>query len=207
MNRCTALLRQPSLWAASAVALVALLAAPLAAHASPLSYFVPYNGAGNVSVFDANAGSGGWVGSIDQTPPPIVPDPLSLVSVVLFQIDKATQTLSGTFEFTSSNDLDSTFFGSLSGSVVDADILSHGGQFSIDYNITGGTGQFFGANGFGLAFVDFNPSAAFNNYTESGLLVFDVPEPAPLALVATGLLALAFTREGVPTFGRDRLRT
>ena len=194
MNRCITTLRRLMLCAASVCAFAT------AAHAGPVpafteSYFVPYNGAGNVSVFDATSGSGGWVGSIDQTPPPIVANPLSLVSVVLFQLNKVTQMFSGTFEFTSSNDFDSTIFGVLSGSVFDADILTKGGQFSVDYTITGGTGQFFRAHGFGLAFVDFDPAATFNNYAESGVLVFDVPEPTSLALVACGLLAAGVSRK------------
>ena len=168
-----------------------LIALPLIASADPVSYFVPFNGQGNVSVFDAS--SGGWVGSIDQTPPPDVADPLSLVSVVLFQLDAATQTLSGSFEFTTT-DLASTLYGTLSGSFFDADILASGGQFSIDYSILGGTGAFAGASGFGLSFVDFNPAGAFNNYAESGLLNFSVPAPGSLALVGAGLLALAVSR-------------
>ena len=174
------------------------LVLPLAAAADPVSYFVPFNGSGNVSVFDAAAGSGGWVGSIDQTPPPDVPNPLSLVSVVLFQLDAATQTLSGSFEFTSAADLASTLYGTLSGSFFDADILTSGGQFSIDYSIAGGTGNFFGASGFGLSFLNFDPSGAFDNYAEAGLLNFSVPAAVPtpgtLALLAAGLLGLAATR-------------
>lgn len=174
------------------------LVLPLAAAADPVSFFVPFNGSGNVSVFDATAGSGGWVGAIDQTPPPDVPNPLSLVSVVLFQLDAATQTLSGTFEFTSAADLASTLYGTLSGSFFDADILTSGGQFSIDYTIAGGTGSFFGASGFGLSFLNFDPAGAFDNYAEAGLLNFSVPAvvptPGTLALFTAGLLGLAVSR-------------
>jgi hypothetical protein len=170
------------------------IALPLAAAAEPTTYFVPYNGAGNLSVFDASAGTGGWVGQIDQTPPPDVPEPLSLVSFVLFQLDYATQTLTGSFEFTTT-DLASTLFGSLTGSFFDDDILTTGGQFSIDYSIGGGSGAFAGASGFGLAFVDFDPAGSFNNYTESGLLNFTVPEPATLPLVAACLLGFAISRK------------
>jgi hypothetical protein len=185
-------------WFASA-ALAAAAALPLAAQAGVVSYFVPFDGAGNVSVFDAT--SGGWVGSIDQTPPPVVPQPLSLVSVVLFTLDAATQTLSGTFEF-STTDLVSTLFGNLTGSYFTPDILNLGGQFSVDYTILGGTGQFAQASGFGLSFVDFDPAGTFNNYAEAGLLSFDVPvgavpTPATPALVLAGLLALAATRRKV----------
>jgi hypothetical protein len=169
------------------------IALPLAAAAEPTTYFVPYNGTGNLSVFDAGAGTGGWVGQIDQTPPPDVPEPLSLVSFVLFQLDYATQTLTGSFEFTTT-DLASTLFGSLTGNFFDDDILTTGGQFAIDYSILGGTGAFTGASGFGLAFVDFDPAGTFNNYAESGLLNFTVPEPATLPLVAACLLGFALSR-------------
>jgi hypothetical protein len=176
------------------------LALPLAAAADPVTFFVPFNGQGNVSVFDAAAGTGGWVGSIDQTPPPDVASPLSLVSVVLFQLDAATQTLSGSFEF-STTDLASTLYGTLSGSFFDTDILTSGGQFSIDYNIQGGSGAFGGAGGFGLSFLNFDPAGAFDNYSEAGLLSFSVPAAVPtpgsLALVAAGLLGLAVSRRKV----------
>ena len=132
-----------------AVGSLALLGAT-AAQAEAVSFFVPYEGGGNVSVFDAPAGTGGWVGSIVQSPDPAVTSPLSLVSVVLFTVDELSKTLSGTFEFTTT-DLLSTLFGELSGSFVEDDILTAGGQFSIDYTVQGGTGQFSRATGFGLA--------------------------------------------------------
>jgi hypothetical protein len=151
-------------------------------------------------VFDAAAGSGGWVGSLQQTPPPDVADPLSLVSVVLFQLDAATQTLTGSFEFTTT-DLASTLYGTLSASFFDVDILASGGQFSIDYNILGGSGAFGGASGFGLSFLNFDPAGGFDNYAEAGLLNFSVPaavpNPGSLALVAAGLLGLAVSRRKV----------
>ena len=164
------------------------------ASAAALNYFVPYLGQGNVSVFDAAAGTGGWVGSIDEVPDPANANPpLSLVSVVLFTLDRAAGTLMGSFEFTTT-DLLSTLFGDLSGSFLDADILSRGGQFSLDYQINGGTGQFARANGFGLAFLDYNPAAPGDNYTQSGLLLFTVPAPATGALALAGLLALTVSR-------------
>jgi hypothetical protein len=170
------------------------LALPLAASAAPSSYFVAYAGQGNVSVFDTAAGTGGWVGAIDEIPDPGNANPLSLVSFVLFTVDNAAHTLSGQFEFTTT-DLLSTLTGDLSGSFVEDDILTRGGQFSIDYRILGGTGQFEGASGFGLAFVDFNPFATGdNNYGETGLLQFNVPAPATLALAGLGLLGLALQR-------------
>lgn len=173
-----------------------------AAQAEAVSYFVPYEGGGNVSVFDAAAGTGGWVGSIVQSPDPAVATPLELVSVVLFTVDEASNTLRGTFEFTST-DLLNTLFGELSGSFVDGDILSNGGQFSIDYTVLGGTGLFSRAIGFGLAFVDFNPLATGDNYRESGLLAFEVPAAPTLALAALGLIGLALQRRNTPA-GRAR---
>jgi hypothetical protein len=179
------------LWAAALV-----ISLPTLAQAEPTTLFVPFNGAGNLSAFTAT--SGGWVGSIDQTAPPVVSDPLSLVSVVLFQLNAATQTLSGTFEFTRASDLGATLFGDLTGSYVMADILNSGGQFSIDYNVLGGTGAFAGVTGFGLSFVDFNPAGVFNNYAEAGLLTLNlaqaVPEPATWALAVLGLMSLSLTR-------------
>lgn len=178
-------------------AVLAFILAPVAAQAAVVSLFVPYEGAGNVSVFDAAAGTGGWTGSIDQSAFPPVPQPLSLVSVVLFQLDAANHSLVGTFEFTTT-DLASSVFGELSGSYADDDILLAGGQFSIDYTILGGSGDFLGASGYGLAFLDFDPAGTFNNYTEAGLLNIDlpqsVPEPGALALCSLALLALGWQR-------------
>lgn len=171
---------------------LALLSAT-AAQAEAVTHFVPYGGQGNVLVFDPSGGTGGWVGSIDQTPDPDVPAPLSLVSVVLFTADQLAQTISGTFEFTTT-DLLSTLFGELTGSYAEADILNSGGQFSVNYNVLGGTGQFASATGFGLSFVDFNPRSAGDNYSDSGLLLFQVPAPATLALVSLGLMGLALQR-------------
>ena len=184
MTRLTTLARRLLLTAGLALAL------PYAAQAEPTSYFVPYAGAGNISVFDAAAGTGGWVGSIDQLAPPVVDAPLSLVSFVLFTVDASTLSLSGTFEFTST-DLLSTLYGEVSGTVDSADILALGGQFSLDYNILGGTGSFTDASGFGLAFVNYDPAGTFDNYSESGLLAFAVPEPGSLMLASVGLMGLA----------------
>jgi hypothetical protein len=170
------------------------LCLPLLAQADPVPLFdplfVPFEGSGNVSVFDAAAGTGGWTGSITQSSFPAVPAPLALVSVLLFQLDAATQTLSGTFEFTTT-DLASTLFGEVSGSYLDADILLSGGQFSLNYNIAGGSGMFLRASGYGLSFLDFSPApGAFDNYAEAGALVFSVAEPGTLALAAFALLAM-----------------
>jgi hypothetical protein len=177
--------------------LAASVSAPVLAQADPVTYFVPFNGAGNVSVFDPSVATGGWVGSLEQTAPPVVASPLSLVSVVLFNLNSAAQTVTGTFEFTNSADLSATLFGYLTGSFAVADILNQGGQFSIDYTITGGTGAFANATGFGLSFVDFDPRQTFNNYGEAGLLNFSiaaVPEPATWLLGALGLMVLAVSR-------------
>ena len=169
------------------------LLAPTVALAAPTSYFLPYLGQGNVSVFDATAGTGGWVGSIDEVPAPSNPQPLSLVSVVLFTLDSVNHTLSGSFEFTTT-DLLNTLTGDVTGAFIDDVILIVGGQFSLDYAITGGTGLFAGAHGFGLAFLDFDPMGTFHNSQESGVLVFSVPAPATLALVLAGLAAVAVSR-------------
>lgn len=190
--------------AACAFALAALVAST-PAQAAPMSFFVPYTGQGNVVVFDAAAGTGGWVGSIDEFPDPSVSDPLSLVSVVLFTVDEASHTLSGNFEFTSTDLLD-TLFGTLSGSYFEDDILTSGGQFAVDYQLLGGSGRFAGASGFGLSFVDYLPLATGdNNYTESGLLVFEVPSAVPTP--ATPALVLAGLMAGLLTVGPGRRRS
>lgn len=163
--------------------------------ADNVDYFVPYSGEGNLVVFDAAAGTGGWVGAIDQSAFPVVATPLSFVSQVLFTIDAASNTVSGSFEF-NTTDLLSSIFGNLNGSYASADVFQFGGQLSIDYQILGGSGQFAGASGFGLSLLDFDPAASFNNYSEAGLLSFTapVPEPSTWMLMGLGLGLLAWTR-------------
>lgn len=171
--------------------LAGLAAAP--ADASPLQ-FDPFSGQGNVSVFDAAAGTGGWVGSLDGLTDPASGAAAPAVTTVLFTLDPLTHLLSGSFSFTTT-DLASTMMGLLQGTVSDAAILTHGGQFSLDYTITGGSGLFDGARGYGLSFLDFDAFAAAgsDNYRESGVAVYDVPEPSSLLLtaLAIGLLCAA----------------
>lgn len=184
--------------AAVGAALAATLALPSVAQAGNVDLFVPFGGSGNLVVFDAATGSGGWAGQIVQTPPPDVPNLLSLVSVVLFDFDPGTLTLRGSFEFTDASDLGSTIFGTLGGSAVDAGFLTAGGQLGLDYTIQGGTGRFGDATGFGLSFLTWDPAAGGpDNYTETGLLAFAVPEPGSLLLVAPALMAvLALSAKG-----------
>jgi len=179
---------------AGALAIAMPLLATPPVQASPLSDFIPFGGEGNLAVFDA--GSGGWTGSLLQVQPPAAADPLSALTVVLFQLDKVHHTLLGTIALTTT-DLLSTLDGSVSGSYVDDDILTNGGQFALDYSFFNGSGLFSGATGFGLAFLDFTPSTSPNNYQENGALVLTVAEPGTLALLALSLLALsAATRRG-----------
>jgi hypothetical protein len=179
----------------SALALAAALAAP--AQAGPIDLNAFTSGSGNVSVFDAAAGTGGWVGSLEGFADPFTAAPLSLVSVVLFTLDNATDTFTGTFEFTTT-DLMSSFFGTLSGD-ADDDVLLNGGQFRIDYQVLGGTGVFSAATGFGLGLLDFDLAGTPDNYREAGVFAMQVPEPATWALVALGLMA-------IPGLGAGRRR-
>jgi hypothetical protein len=159
------------------------------AHAGPIPIDAFTSGSGNVAVFDAAAGTGGWVGSLEGFRHPFTMAPVSLVSVVLFAVDNATDTVSGTFEFTTT-DLVSTFFGRLSGD-VDDDVLTSGGQFRIDYEVLGGTGAFAAASGFGLGLLDFNINGSPDNYREAGVFVMQVPAPATLTLALLALVAMA----------------
>jgi hypothetical protein len=165
------------------------LAAALPAQAAPIPIDAFTSGSGNVSVFDAAAGTGGWVGSLEGFADPFSGGmPVSLISVVLFSIDNLSDLFVGTFEFTTT-DLASTFFGTISGD-ADDDVLLNGGQFRIDYQVLGGTGIFSAASGFGLGLLDFRPNAMPDNYAEAGVFVLQVPLPGSLALAGLGLAAL-----------------
>lgn len=170
------------------LALLPLLTLAPAAQAGPV--LLPFSGSGNAVVFDASTGEGGWVGSLVQDPDPTVADPQQLVSVVLFRFDVLTQLLSGQFTFTRAADLGATLFGQVTGSTGDGDVFANGGQLALDYTIQGGSGDFAGASGFGLSFLQIDPAGLPDNYVETGLLVLAVPEPGALPLVAGGLLAL-----------------
>lgn len=178
----------------AALALLPWLALAPAAQAALV--FAPFSGSGNAVVFDPATGDGGWVGSI--VPDAAVTDLPPLVSVVNFQVNPLTQLLSGQFTFTRSADLGATLFGLVSGSTGDADVFNNGGQFALDYSIQGGTGDFAGASGFGLSFLQFDPNGVFDNYQEAGLLVFAVPEPGSLPLLVAALGSLAWLRRRSP---------
>ena len=173
--------------------LLTLAAAPQV-RAGELSNFV-FDGAGNLLVFDAAAGSGGWNGEIIEFADPALPAPLSFAVLVLFSYDAALNRLLGSFEFTQANDLGSAIFGSVEGGFTDmSGSLTGGGQLGLDYKVLGGTGRYAGSSGFGLSLLSFDPAATGdNNYVEQGLLVA-VPEPGMAGLMAAGLVLLALVR-------------
>ena len=163
-----------------------------AAHAATLD--MPFEGAGNLVVFDPLAGTGGWVGSIDEVLAPGNTGPArSFVSVVTFTFDSLTELLNGDFEFTDAANLGSSIFGTVAGAFTNPlDVLNVGGQLALDYTVAGGSGDFQRVTGFGLSFLTYDLAATtFNNYSEQGLLVLDVPAPATLPLAAAGLALLA----------------
>ncbi|MCV2367923.1 PEP-CTERM sorting domain-containing protein [Roseateles oligotrophus] len=159
----------------------------LAAQAGPSPVNLFFDGAGTQPAIDAAQGTGLWSGSIKPGFGSDVTE--SLLSNVLFKLDASTNTLSGSFEF-SSLDLASSISGLLTGSDLDGD-----GQFEIDYQILGGSGAFSRASGYGLSFISFDqPLTMAGSYTESGLLSFAVPEPSSYGLLGLALLGVALTR-------------
>jgi hypothetical protein len=100
----------------------------------------------------------------------------------------------GQFELTDANDLASSLLGLVMGSTSDDDVFANGGQFALDYTIQGGTGLFANAQGYGLSFLQFDPQAQPDNYAETGLLVFNVPEPGSAALAGLALVGLTLRR-------------
>ena len=176
------------------LAAACLLALGLGSAAHAATVDIPFEGAGNVVVFDPLAGTGGWVGSIDEVLAPGNTGPArSFVSVVTFTFDSLTKLLNGEFEFTDATNLSSSIFGTVAGAFTNPlDVLNVGGQLALDYTVAGGSGDFQRVTGFGLSFLTYDLAAiTFNNYSEQGLLVLDVPAPATLPLAAAGLALLA----------------
>ena len=174
-----------------------LLALGVGGMAQAATVDIPYEGAGNLVVFDPLAGTGGWVGSFDEVLAPGQSGPTrSFVSVVTFNFDALMAVLNGQFEFTDATDLSTTVFGTVFGTFINP--LPSGGQLSLDYTVAGGTGALRGASGFGIAFLTYNPAPnLFNNYAEQGLLVLNVqavPAPATTLLAATGIALLGLSR-------------
>lgn len=187
----------PVIFQRAAMAGACLLALGLGGVAQAAMVDIPFEGAGNVVVFDPLAGTGGWVGSFDEVLAPGQSGPArSFVTVVTFTFDALLNALSGQFEFTDAFDLNTSIFGSVAGAFTSPPgRLGVGGQLALDYTVAGGTGAYNRSSGFGLSFLTYDPAATtFNNYAEQGLLVLAVPAPATLPLAAAGLALLGLAR-------------
>ncbi len=167
-------------WAFAGLVWLAALLAP-AAWAQPIGY----TGTGQVGAITPVSGSGPAVFLAQGTYELGALGDWDLLSTFIFNVSTGLGT--GGFDFSQGG---SSFSGTIATTQT---VVASLPGFEIVYTVTGGTGAFAGATGFGEGIIVLTGPAEppFFNYIEAGILnVSVVPEPATALLMLGGVAAL-----------------